>query len=328
MPNHVRSGLLVAATALSLLPALAVQAQNYPTKPVRLITPFPPGGTTDILARIVATKLSEAWGQQVFVDNRGGAGGTVGVGLAARAEPDGHTILIAHIGPLAMAPALYPKLAYDPVKDFAAITQIASVPNGFVVHPSLPVRSVKELVALARARPGQMSFASAGNGQGSHLAGEMFKSLAGIELIHVPYKGAGPALADVLAGHASILFNDPVSAMPHIKAGRLKLLAVGTAQRSAAVPDTPTVAESGVPGFDAYAGLGILAPAGLPTDIAAKLHREIIKAMNAPEIKERFFSASGGIEPIGANPEQSVVFIRSEMTKWAKVVKDAGVKGD
>lgn len=197
-----------------------------------------------------------------------------------------------------------------------------------VAHPSLPANNVKELVALARAKPGQISFASAGNGQGSHLAGEMFRSMTGVDLIHVPYKGAGPALADVVAGHAAILFNNPVTATPHIKAGRLKLLAVGTDHRSAAVPDVPTVAESGVHGFNAYAWLGIIAPAGLPSEIAMELHKEIFKAMNAADIKERFFSPSGGVEAIGASPERSAVFIRTEMTKWAKVVKDAGIKGD
>lgn len=324
MKRWVRGAL---ALLLSSMLAPLAQAQGYPSKPIRVIIPSTAGGIIDVLPRALFQKMSESMAQPIVVDNRPGAAGIIGSEMTAKATADGYTLLVvatAH----AINPGLYPKLPYDTEKDFTPITMVGRLPLYLVTHPSVPANNVKELVALARARPGQMSFASAGNGQGSHLAGEMFKSLAGIELIHVPYKGAGPALADVLAGHASILFNDPVSAMPHIKAGRLKLLAVGTAQRSAAVPDAPTVAESGVPGFDAYAWLGILAPAGLPTEIAAKLHGEIIKAMNAPEIKERFFSASGGVESIGANPEQSVVFIRSEMTKWAKVVKDAGVKGD
>ncbi|ODU56138.1 MAG: hypothetical protein ABT02_21015 [Comamonadaceae bacterium SCN 68-20] len=322
-------GMAVALCLLGLVAPLVpfARAQGYPSKPLRVIIPSTAGGVIDVLPRALFQKMSESMGQPIVVDNRPGAAGIIGSEMAAKAPADGYTLLVvatAH----GVNPALYPKLPYDTERDFTPVTIIGRIPLLLVAHPSLPANNVKELVALARARPGQISFASAGNGQGSHLAGEMFRSMTGVDLIHVPYKGAGPALADVVAGHASILFNDPVSATPHVKAGRLKLLAVGTDHRSAAVPDVPTVAESGVPGFNAYAWLGIVAPAGLPSEIAMELHKEIVKAMNAADVKERLFSASGGVESIGANPERSAVFIRAEMSKWAKVVKDGGIKGD
>ena len=323
MPNHVRSGMFVVATALSLLPALAAQAQTYPTKPVRLITPFPPGGTTDILARIVAAKLSEAWGQQVFVDNRGGAGGTVGVGLAARAEPDGHTILIAHIGPLAMAPALYPKLAYDPVKDFAAITQIASVPNGFVVHPSLPVRSVKELVALARSKPGEVYYASAGNGSLAHLAVVNLELLGKIKLNHVPYKGGGPSVVGLIGGETSMTITGMPQLRPHVDARRLRLIAVASAKRLAVLPQVPTIAET-VKGYDVTQWQGILAPAGTPRDIIAKLNADIVKAMHQPEVKKRL--AADGAEPVGNSAEEFAAHIKAEVAHWGPVIRAAGAQ--
>ncbi len=323
MPNHVRSGMLVVATALLILPALAAQAQNYPTKPVRLITPFPPGGTTDILARIVATKLSEAWGQQVFVDNRGGAGGTVGVGLAARAEPDGHTILIAHIGPLAMAPALYPKLAYDPVKDFAAITQIASVPNGFVVHPSLPVRSVKELVALARSKPGEVYYASAGNGSLAHLAVVNLELLGKIKLNHVPYKGGGPSVVGLIGGETSMTITGMPQLRPHVDSRRLRLIAVASAKRLAVLPDVPTIAET-VKGYDVTQWQGILAPAGTPRDIVAKLNADIVKAMHQPEVKKRL--AADGAEPVGNSAAEFAAHIKAEVAHWGPVIRASGAQ--
>jgi len=323
MPNHVRSGMLVVATALSLLPAIAAQAQTYPAKPVRLITPFPPGGTTDILARIVATKLTEAWGQQVFVDNRAGAGGTVGVGLAARAEPDGHTILIAHIGPLAMAPALYPKLAYDPVRDFAAITQIASVPNGFVVHPSLPVRSVKELVALARSKPGEVYYASAGNGSLAHLAVVNFELLGKLKLSHVPYKGGAPSVVGLISGETSMTITGMPQLRPHVDAKRLRLIAVASARRLSVLPDVPTIAET-VKGYDVTQWQGILAPAGTPRDIVTKLNADIVKAMHQPEVKKRL--AADGAEPVGNSAEEFAAHIKAEVAHWGPVIRAAGAQ--
>lgn len=322
-----RWGYWATAFVLSATVAGMATAQTYPNKPIRVIVPSSAGGIIDVLPRALFQKMSESLGQQIVVDNRPGAAGIIGSEMGAKAAPDGYTLLVvatAH----AINPSLYPKLPYDTVKDFTPITMVARIPLLLVAHPSLPVNNVKELVALAKAKPGQLFFASAGNGQGSHLAGEMFKSLAGIDLTHVPYKGAAPGLADVLAGQVPMMFSDPVSAMPHIKTGKLKLLAVGTPKRSVAVPDTPTVMESGVPGFDAYAWLGILGPAGLPKEIAAKLHGEIIKAMNTPEVKARFFSPSSGFEVIGTNPEQSAAFIRAEIAKWTPVVKASGAKAD
>ena len=322
-----RWGYWATAFVLSATVAGMATAQTYPNKPIRVIVPSSAGGIIDVLPRALFQKMSESLGQQIVVDNRPGAAGIIGSEMGAKAAPDGYTLLVvatAH----AINPSLYPKLPYDTVKDFTPITMVARIPLLLVAHPSLPVNNVKELVALAKAKPGQLFFASAGNGQGSHLAGEMFKSLAGIDLTHVPYKGAAPGLADVLAGQVPMMFSDPVSAMPHIKTGKLKLLAVGTPKRSVAVPDTPTVMESGVPGFDAYAWLGILGPAGLPKEIAAKLHGEIIKAMNTPEVKARFFSPSSGFEAIGTNPEQSAAFIRAEIAKWTPVVKASGAKAD
>ncbi|TAK68812.1 MAG: tripartite tricarboxylate transporter substrate binding protein [Betaproteobacteria bacterium] len=315
------------AFILSTTVAGVAMAQTYPDKPIRVIIPSSAGGIIDVLPRALFQKMSESLRQQIVVDNRPGAAGIIGSEMAAKAAPDGYTLLVvatAH----AINPGLYPKLPYDTAKDFTPITMVARIPLLLVTHPSLPVNNVRELVALAKAKPGQLFFASAGNGQGSHLAGEMFKSLAGIDLTHVPYKGAAPGLADVLAGQVPIMFSDPVSPMPHIKAGKLKLLAVGTPKRSAAVPDVPTMMEAGVPGYDAYAWLGIIGPAGLPKEIAAKLHEEIIKAMHAPGVKERFFDPSSGFEIIGTNPEQSAAFIRAEIAKWAPVVKASGAKAD
>lgn len=319
--------LLATLSLIGLLSAAPALADNYPSKPVRVIVPSSAGGIIDVLPRAILQKVSESTGQQFVVDNRPGAAGIIGSEAAMRAAPDGYTLLVvatAH----AINAGLYPKLPYDTVRDFTPITMVARLPLYLVVHPSLGVNNVKELIAMAKAKPGQIFFASAGNGQGSHLGGEMFKSLAGINLGHVPYKGAGPALADVVAGQVPMLFNDPISAMPHIKSGKLKLLAVGTSKRSAAVPDTPTMIEAGVPGFDAYAWLGILAPAGLPKDIAAKLHAEITKAMNAPDVYERFFSPRGGVEAMAYGPDESAAFIKSEITKWTKVIKDSGAKPD
>ena len=319
--------LLATLSLIGLLSAAPALADNYPSKPVRVIVPSSAGGIIDVLPRAILQKVSESTGQQFVVDNRPGAAGIIGSEAAMRAAPDGYTLLVvatAH----AINAGLYPKLPYDTVRDFTPITMVARLPLYLVVHPSLGVNNVRELIAMAKAKPGQIFFASAGNGQGSHLAGEMFKSLAGINLGHVPYKGAGPALADVVAGQVPMLFNDPISAMPHIKSGKLKLLAVGTPKRSAAVPDTPTMIEAGVPGFDAYAWLGFLAPAGLSKDIATKLHAEITKAMNAPDVYERFFSPRGGLEVMGYGPDESAAFIKSEITKWTKVIKDSGAKPD
>lgn len=309
---------------VAALAAATASAQIYPTKPVRLVTPFPPGGTTDILARITAQKLSESIGQQVVVDNRAGGGGTIGVEAAARSAPDGYTILIAHIGPLAMAPALYPKLGYDPVKDFAPITLLATVPNGLVVHPSVPVRSVRELVALARARPGQVLYASAGSGSIAHLAVVNLEMLTRTSLQHVPYKGGGPSVRELIAGETSLTITGLPQLRPHVEARRLRLLAIGEAKRLAVLPDVPTIAESGVPGYHVTQWQGILAPARTPAAIVARLNAEIIKAITAPDVTRRL--AADGAEPVGSTPEHFAAHIKSEVAHWGPLIKSSGAK--
>lgn len=306
--------------------AASAIAQTYPVKPIRLIAPFPPGGTTDILARITAQKLGEAVGQQVIVDNRGGGGGTIGVEAAARSAPDGYTILIAHIGPLAMAPALYPKLGYDPVKDFAPITLLATVPNGLVVHPSVPARSVKDLIALARAKPDQVLYASAGNGSIAHLAVVNLELLARVRLHHVPYKGGAPSVRELIAGETSLTITGLPQLRPHVEAGRLRLLAIGEAKRLAVLPQVPTIAESGVPGYQVTQWQGILAPAATPGAIVARLNADIIKGMKAPEVRQRL--AADGAELVGSTPEQFAAHIKTEVAHWGPVIKASGAKAE
>jgi tripartite-type tricarboxylate transporter receptor subunit TctC len=306
--------------------AWAQTAANYPTKPVRFIAPFPPGGSTDLLARLVAQKLTEAWGQQVIVENRGGAAGTIGVELAARAAPDGYTIVMGHVGTFGVNPTLYPKLSYDAVRDFAPITVLATVPNGMAVHPSLPVKSARDFVALAKARPGQLLYASGGNGSASHLAGEYFRLLAKIDMVHVPYKGTGPAMIDLIAGQTSMTITGMTALMPHVKSGRLKLLGVATTKRLAIMPELPTINESGVPGYDANQWYGVLTQAAVPRDIVMKLNAEIVKVLARPDVKTRL--AADGAEPVANTPEQFAAHIKSEIARWAPVVKASGAKPD
>jgi tripartite-type tricarboxylate transporter receptor subunit TctC len=317
------------AAALALAVALPVAAQQggaFPVKPVRLIVPYPPGGGSDTIARPLAQKLSESYGQQVIVDNRGGAGVNVGMEMAAKAPPDGYTLAFALTAQLAVNPGLYRKLPYDPAKDYEPISLIASGPYLLVVHPSLPVKSVKDLVALARSRPGQLAYASSGNGSGGHLAAELMKSLAKIDLVHIPYKGGGPALVDVLAGQVQILFAPPASSAQHIQAGKLRSLGVTTAKRSASLPDVPTLAEAGVPGYDSGVWYGVLAPVNTPRDIVMRHHGELVKALNAPDYRKLL--VANAIDPIGSSPEELGRFIRSEIAKWAKVIRDAKVQVD
>ena len=313
-----------AFAGVAALTAAASFAQTYPVKPVRLITPFPPGGTTDILARITAQKLSESLGQQVIVDNRGGGGGTIGVEAAARSAPDGYMILIAHIGPLAMAPALYPKLGYDPVKDFAPITLLATVPNGLVVHPSVPARTVKELIALARAKPGEVLYASAGSGSIAHLAVVNFEMLARIRLQHVPYKGGAPSVQELIAGETSLTITGLPQLRPHVESRRLRLLAIGEAKRLAVLPQVPTLAESGVPGYQVTQWQGILAPARTPAAIVTRLNGDIIKGVGAPEVRQRL--TADGAEVVGSTPEHFAAHIKAEVAHWGPVIKSSGAK--
>ncbi len=306
--------------------ALPAGAQTYPLKPVRMIVPFPAGGATDIVARLLAQKLTEAWSQQVLVDNRGGAGGTIGSDAAAKSLPDGYTILVGTSSTHAIAQSLYAKLPYDSVRDFAPVTLLASATIMLATHPSLPAKNVKELIALAKARPDQLSFASSGNGGVSHLVGELFKSQAGVQMLHVPYKGDAPALIDLVAGQVSLEFGTAVSFLPYVKSGKLKALAVTNPKRSPVLPEVPTVAESGLPGFEALQWFGVFAPAGTPREIIARLNAEMVKIMRQPEMRERLNAL--GAEVVANSAEEFAAFQKAEIAKWAKVVKSSGARID
>jgi tripartite-type tricarboxylate transporter receptor subunit TctC len=329
MYRNVRRMLALLATVAAAVAAPFAFAQstaNYPAKPVRLVVPFPAGGTTDILARAVAQKLSEAWGQQVIVDNRPGAGGNIGSDLVAKSKPDGYTLLMGTVGTHAINPSLYKNMPYDHVKDFAPVILVAGVPNVLVVNPSLPVHSVPELIAYAKANPGKLNFASSGNGTSIHLSGELFKAMTGVEMTHVPYKGSAPALTDLIGGQVQLMFDNLPSSLPFIKAGKLRALAVTSGARAAALPDLPTLAESGLPGFEASSWFGVLAPAGTPRDIVAKLNGAIAGWLASPEAKEKLL-AQGAIAAGGA-PEDFARHIGAETSKWAKVVKASGAHID
>jgi hypothetical protein len=298
----------------------------YPVRPVRFIVPFAPGGSTDTLARTLSLRLSDAFGQQVVVDNRAGGNGNIGTEIVARALPDGHTILLGYIANLGIGPGLYARLPFDPVKDFAPVTLLAVAPNILVAHPSVPVKSVRELVAYAKSNPQKVNYASAAVASLGHLAGELLNSSAGIQMQHVPYKGSGQAVIDLLAGQVQIMFSGMSSVMPHIKANKLRPLAVTGAQRSPATPDVPTIAEAGYPGFEASAWYGVLAPAGTPKPVVARLNAEILRALKVPEVKERLENV--GFEIVGGTPEAFAAYIRSEIVKWTKVVKASGIKAE
>ncbi|MCX7138123.1 MAG: tripartite tricarboxylate transporter substrate binding protein [Proteobacteria bacterium] len=305
--------------------APAQSADSYPVKPVRLVTPFPPGGGTDILARALAPRMSESLGGSVIVENRSGAGGLVGIEAVARTAPDGYTLLLVS-GSLTIIPSLFPNVRYDPVKDFTPVTLATRQPYIAVVHPSLPAKNIRELIALARARPGQVTYASAGSGGAGHLGMELLKTMVKVNIVHIPYKGSGPALIDVLGGHVSLMFASAPSAMPHIKTGRLRALAMTGSQQSAAVPGVPTIAESGLPGFETYGWYGVLAPAGTAPPIIARVHGAIIKAMAAPEVMERI--VADGSEAVAGTPEQFADYIKRDIPKWAKVIKESGARAD
>jgi tripartite-type tricarboxylate transporter receptor subunit TctC len=311
--------------ALSVAMPAAVLAQGaYPTKPIRLIVPFPAGGTTDILARSTANELSKSLGQPVIVENRAGAGGNIGADAVAKSAPDGYTLLMGTVGTHGINSGLYAKMPYDAVKDFAPVTIVAAVPNMLVVHPSVPAKTVKELIDYAKANPGKVTFASSGAGTSIHLSGELFKTMAGVDILHIPYKGSSPALTDLAGGQVNIMFDNMPSALPLVKGGRLRALAVTTLKRSPAMPDLPTLSEAGLPGFDASSWFAVLAPAGTPRDIVNKLNASIVKSLGAPEMKEKL--ASQGAEPIGNTPEQFAAHIQSELVKWARVIKESGAK--
>jgi len=326
MQSMMRALLAILAGIALIVGTGPAPAADYPTKPIRLVVPFPPGGTTDILARAVAQKLAETWNQQVIVDNRPGAGGNIGADLVAKAAPDGYTLVMGTVGTHAINPNLYGKMPYDHVKDFAPIILVAGVPNVLVVNPSLPVHSVHELIDYAKANPGKLNFASSGNGTSIHLSGELFKTMAGVQMTHVPYKGSAPALADLMGGQVQLMFDNLPSSLGLIKGGKLRAVAVTSTTRAAALPDVPTIAESGLPGFEASSWFGLLAPAGTPHDVVAKLNGVVAAWLATPEAKDKLL-AQGAIAA-GGSPEAFAKHIESETSKWAKVVKASGAHID
>ncbi len=318
--------MLIRLTCVMCFSVLAAPAwsQAYPVKPVRLIVPFAPGGSTDVTARIVAQKIGESWKQQVLVDNRAGAGGNIGADVVAKSTADGYTLLLATTGVMAINHRLYQTLPFDAARDFAPVTQIGALPLILIVHPSLPVKSVKDLVALAKARPGQLSYASSGVGSATHMTTELFRMMAGVDIVHIPYKGSGQAMTDLIGGQVGIAFDQITSSWPQVEAGKLRALAVTSARRFASVPDLPTIAEAGIPGYESVSWNGIAAPAATPKEIIVRIQQEVARALQAPDIKQRFFK--DGIEPVGSTPDQFAAHIRAERAKWDKVVNAAGIK--
>ncbi|MGZ8210703.1 MAG: tripartite tricarboxylate transporter substrate binding protein [Burkholderiales bacterium] len=302
--------------------AFGADGQSYPSAPIRIVVPYPPGGGTDILSRSIAPKLNEAWSQPVVVDSRGGANGTIGAAFVAKAPADGHAILIVPIG-FAVNPSLYKDLPFDALRDFAPVSQLAANPSVLVVHPSLPPRTVKEFIALLKARPGEINYASSGNGSTPHLATELFKLMTGTRMTHVPYKGGGPATIDVVAGHVPVYIMSPVQAAPHLKSGRLRALGVTSAKRDPAFPSLPTMADAGVPGYSMLNWYGMLVPSGTPRGVITKLHAETARILKLPEIGDRL--AAEGATMIGSTPEQFAVFLKEEVAKAARIVKAAGM---
>jgi len=327
MPGRIQSAAVAALFAYTAIFAGSLLAQTaYPAKAIRYVVPFPAGGPLDIVARAIAQELNKSWGQPVVIDNRPGAGGNIGADLVAKAPADGYTILMGAVSTHAINATLYNKLPYDPIRDFAPVTLITSVPNVLVVHPSVPANNVKELIALAKSRPGQLNFASGSTGSAGHLAGELFNSMAGVRMTHIPYKGAAPAVVDLMAGHVSLMFDNMSSALPNIKATRVRALAVTTLKRSPLLPQLPTISDAGLRGFDIATWFGIFAPAGAPPDIVARLNSEIVRILHTPEMKERL--ALLGAEPIGNKPDEFAAFVKAEIPKYAKVIQASGARAD
>jgi len=316
----------IALAAAAATSGSFAQAQSYPSKPMRLIVPWAPGGTADILARITGQRLAEAWGQQVLVDNRPGASGQIGTEIVVKSPPDGHTLLLATTAPNSTAPSLYPKLGYDPIKDFTPVSLLATTCYVLSVHPALAARNVQEFVRLAKARPGELNFASPGNGTPNHLSGEMFKARTGIRMQHIPYKGSAPAIADVIGGQVPLAFENIAVVLPHIRGGKVRALAITSADRSSHLAEVPTVAESGFPGFEAIGWFGIMAPPALPRETLSKLNAEIVRFLKAPEVSQRIAGLGAEVRP--STPEEFDRFNRGEIDKWAKVVKESGAKAD
>jgi tripartite-type tricarboxylate transporter receptor subunit TctC len=314
---------LAAALLAAALATSAARAQTYPTHPIKFVVPYPAGGAADILARVVGQKLADRLGQPVVIDNRPGAGTAIGTDLVAKAPPDGYTILMGTVSSHAINPALNTNVGYDPVKDFAPISLVASLPFILDVHPSVPATSVAELIALAKAQPGKLNFASAGNGTSNHLAGELIKQMAGVDIVHVPYRGSAPALSDVIAGQVTMMFDLTITSLPQIEAKQVRALAITTPKRSQLAPDLPTVAESGLPGYAVDAWFGVFAPAGTPKPVVDRLNAETVAAMKLPDVRERL--ASQGAEPLTSTPGEFADYVKTEAAKWAKLVRDSGM---
>jgi tripartite-type tricarboxylate transporter receptor subunit TctC len=316
----------ITAAVIMALAAAGAGAQQYPAKAIRMVVGFAPGGGTDLVARIIGQKMTEAWGQPVLVDNRAGATGTIGADLVAKAPADGYTLLMGHVNSHGIAPSIFKKLPYDAERDFAMVAYVGYVPNVLVIHPSIPARSVKELIALAKAQPGTLNYASSGVGSTQHLAGEMFKIITGVNIVHVPYKGSGPAVVDLLAGHVSMNFDTMPPVLPHIKSGRMRALALTTPKRSPQLPNVPTMMEVGLKGFDMTNWYGVMAPAKTPRDVVVKLNGEINRIVGLKDAKAKLEEAGTQLDPM--SPEQFATFLNSEIAKYAKLVKAAKVSLD
>ena len=329
--GSLRRAMLLAVGSLAVGCVVAQTASTgaalaYPSKPIRIIVPFPPGGGNDVIARIVGQKLSERLGQPVIIDNKGGGNGVIGLNALAQAAPDGYTLGVGAAGPMAVNPSLYENLSYDPLRDFVPITNMVNFPLLLVAHPSLKAKNMTELIALAKAQPGKIFYASPGSGNSGHLAGELFNSLARVQTTHVPYRGQGPAVTDLLAGQVQLLYSSIPSVIGYVKDGKLNALAVGSARRVGSLPAVPTIAESGVPGYEAYSWVGMIAPANTPKEIVVRLHREIVDILKLKEVEEKL-NQQGAI-PVGDTPEQFGAYISAEMKKWGAVVKSANIKAD
>jgi tripartite-type tricarboxylate transporter receptor subunit TctC len=316
----------LAAFVLALAAAPLALADGYPSRPIHFIVPYPAGGPLDTVARLLGQKVSESVHQPVVVENRPGAGGNIGADAVAKSAPDGYTILMGAVATHAINPTLYSNIPYDPVKDFAPVTEVAWTPNVLVVNPKLPVHDVKEFIAYAKAHPGELNFGSGSTGSAGHLAGELFKTMAGVKMVHVPYKGAGPAMQDLIGGQIQLMFDNLASSLGQIRAGKVRALAVTTAKRSSLAPELPTIAESGLPGFDISTWFGIFAPGGTPRPIVDRLHDAFVKALDAPDVQATMKKM--GAEPVGNTPEQFAAFIQSEAKKYARVIKASGAKVD
>jgi tripartite-type tricarboxylate transporter receptor subunit TctC len=314
----------LATLALATLPLSGRSQSSYPSRPVKLLVGVPPGGTTDLVARVVGDQLGRQLGQPIVIENRGGAGGNIAAEAAAKSPADGHTLFLGPVGTMTINPFVYAKMPFDTQRDFVAISQLTSLPIVMVVHPGVPAKNLREFIAYARARPGQASFASGGNGTQTHLAGEMLKSMTGIDMLHVPYKGTSPAMVDLLAGRVTAMFDQIATALPHIRSGKLVAIGVTTARRAPVAPEIPTLAESGAPGFDATTWHGLFAPAGTPREIISRLNAEVVKALGNAELIERF--KANGVDPVSSSPEQFAAMVQAEIDRWRDAVKAAGLK--